>query len=357
MVYVEKYLGGIILIEVKNLTKKYGDRVAVNDISFKADGGRIYGFLGPNGAGKSTTMNIITGCLAATEGQVLINGNDIYENPKKAKKCIGYLPEIPPVYPDMTPFEYLMFVGEAKGVKGDKLYEQVEWAIEKTGLGKMRSRTIKTLSKGYRQRVGIAQAIIGDPDIIILDEPMVGLDPKQIIEMRALIRELGENHTVFLSSHILSEISEICDHLLIISGGKIVAQGTIEELNTLINGNHTSLTVKGDLRTIEKVIESIKEINEYRTDVKKDGTVNLEISSEKDIRELLFNRFAEIKFPILYMSGSEKNLETIFLTYTDPNAEFKEEFPAEELFEEKEEAEAYTPLFSDKDETKGDDRK
>ena len=221
------------MIAVKNLTKKYGDFAAVRDVSFTMEKGRVYGFLGPNGAGKSTTMNIITGCLAATSGSVTIDGLDIYEDAVDAKKKIGYLPELPPLYTDMTPDEYLLFVGRAKGLRGDALYEEVERVEKRTGLTEMRARLIKNLSKGYRQRVGIAQAILGDPEIIILDEPTVGLDPLQIIEIRELVRELGENHTVILSSHILSEISAVCDYVIIIAHGEIVASDTIENLTCM----------------------------------------------------------------------------------------------------------------------------
>ena len=205
------------MIEVNHLTKKYGNNTAVDDVSFKIRNGRIYGFLGPNGAGKSTTMNIIAGCLAATDGTVLINGCDICNDPIEAKKQIGYLPEIPPLYTDMTPHEYLRFVAEAKGVKETKLDKQVNEVMELTGITHMKDRLIAGLSKGYKQRVGIAQAMLGNPDIIILDEPTVGLDPQQIIDIRALIRKLGETKTVILSSHILAEIREVCDHIIITS--------------------------------------------------------------------------------------------------------------------------------------------
>ncbi|MBQ3591170.1 MAG: ABC transporter ATP-binding protein, partial [Clostridia bacterium] len=214
------------MIEVKHLVKRYGDFEAVRDVSFTVEKGRIYGFLGPNGAGKSTTMNIITGCLAATEGEVTINGYDIYEDPVEAKSCIGYLPEIPPLYTDMTPDEYLYFVGKAKGLKGKALEDGVDKVIAKTSLTPMRSRLIKNLSKGYKQRVGIAQAILGDPEIIILDEPTVGLDPLQIIEIRDLIQALGRDHTVILSSHILSEVQAVCQTVMIIHKGKLVACDT-----------------------------------------------------------------------------------------------------------------------------------
>ena len=216
------------MIRVSHLSKRYGDHTAVSDISFHIEKGVIYGFLGPNGAGKSTTMNILTGCLSATAGEVMILGHNIEEEPLKAKQHIGYLPEIPPVYMDMTPREYLLFVLEAKNVPKKDRAMQLASAMEKTGVTPMQHRLIRNLSKGYRQRVGIAQALLGDPEIIILDEPTVGLDPKQIIEIRELIRELGKSHTVILSSHILSEVQSVCDKVLIISGGRLLAVDTAE---------------------------------------------------------------------------------------------------------------------------------
>ncbi|MBQ4066333.1 MAG: ABC transporter ATP-binding protein [Clostridia bacterium] len=218
------------MIEVKNLSKKYGPIPAVKDISFKVDQGAVYGFLGPNGAGKSTTMNMICGCLAPTQGSITVNGFDIIGDAVEAKRCIGYLPEQPPLYMDMTPFEYLEFVALAKGLRKEELYDELEFVMEKTGIADVADRLIRNLSKGYKQRVGIAQAIVGDPDIIILDEPTVGLDPLQIIEIRSLIKELGEEHTVILSSHILQEIEAVCDHVIMISKGRIVADESFEAL-------------------------------------------------------------------------------------------------------------------------------
>ena len=211
------------MIEVEHLTKVYGTHTAVSDLNFQVDSGRIYGFLGPNGAGKSTTMNIMAGCLSATEGRVRIDGYDIFEQPGEAKRRIGYLPEQPPLYLSESPVEYLRFVGEAKGVRGAKLERQLEAVVDQTGLGPVAHRRIFALSKGYRQRVGIAQALLGGPEVIILDEPTVGLDPIQIIEIRGLIRELGQTHTVIFSSHILSEVQNLCDQILIISKGRLVA--------------------------------------------------------------------------------------------------------------------------------------
>ena len=218
------------MIEVRNLTKKYGDHEAVSDISFTVEEGHIYGFLGPNGAGKSTTMNIITGYMAATSGDVIINGHDILKEPRAAKSCIGYLPEVPPVYQDLTVREYLEFVAEIKGMKKQAKKDAVAEAVKTAMLEEVEQRLIKNLSKGYKQRVGLAQAIIGLPEVLILDEPTSGLDPKQIMEMRDLIKRLGDDHTVILSSHILSEVSAICDHVIMISGGKIVANDSLEAL-------------------------------------------------------------------------------------------------------------------------------
>lgn len=287
----------------------------------------IYGFLGPNGAGKSTTMNIITGCLAATSGEVTVNGHDIYEDPIGAKSSIGYLPEQPPLYTDMTPDEYLEFVGLAKGLTGDKLYRGIDRVIEKTGLGDYRERLIKNLSKGYKQRVGIAQAILGDPEIIILDEPTVGLDPRQIIEIRELIKELGESHTVILSSHILTEISAVCDYVIIIAHGKIVASDRLENLTKFYEGkNYVDLSVRGDLERVRRIIESVPGAGETEYEAKENGVVHARIATERsdDIRDTLFFRFADAKLPIIEMEYEEITLEKVFLELTGegkPNAE------------------------------------
>jgi len=249
------------MIEVTNLTKKYGDHLAVDHLSFKVEKGQIYGFLGPNGAGKSTTMNIMTGYLAATSGTVLINGHDIVKEPEAAKKCIGYLPELPPVYVDMTVREYLQFVAELKKVPKKEREDQILKVMAMTDILDMEKRLIKNLSKGYRQRVGLAQAILGFPQVIILDEPMVGLDPKQIIEIRDLIRELGENHTVILSSHILSEISAVCDHIMIISNGKLVASDSPEGLQKLMGDDKKlQMVIKGNAEDLEKIAAKIAEL-------------------------------------------------------------------------------------------------
>ena len=333
------------MIEVKNLTKKYGSHTAVKNISFTVEKGKIYGFLGPNGAGKSTTMNIITGCLAATEGEVLINGHDIFEEPQEAKRAIGYLPEQPPVYPDMTPEEYLRFVGEAKGLRGSDLTDQIEDVIAATSLEDVRRRLIKNLSKGYKQRVGIAQAMLGSPEIIILDEPTVGLDPMQIIEIRSLIRKLGETHTVILSSHILPEVSSVCDHVIIIAKGNLVADDTLENLSNYLTGDRSmDLTVRGDENKIRMALNEINGITEYdimpsKTD---EGAFDLTIRSgrDDDIREKVFFAFSDLRMPILNMSTEVITLEDVFLRLTaDPDADdgernglrINEEFVTEEI--------------------------
>ena len=307
------------MIEVKHLVKRYGDFEAVRDVSFTVEKGRIYGFLGPNGAGKSTTMNIITGCLAATEGEVTICGYDIYEDPVEAKSCIGYLPEIPPLYTDMTPDEYLRFVGKAKGLKGKALEDGVDRVIAKTSLTAMRNRLIKNLSKGYKQRVGIAQAILGDPQIIILDEPTVGLDPLQIIEIRDLIRELGKEHTVILSSHILTEISAVCDYVIIISGGKIVASDTIENLTKLNEGkSYIDLDIRASAEEVEAAAEALEGVAKREVTPGEDKThLRLEVDGKEDIRDAVFFAFADRRLPIIAMQYEEVTLEKVFLALTE----------------------------------------
>ena len=241
------------LIEVKNLVKQYGTHLALDDLSFTVEDNEIFGFLGPNGAGKSTTMNIITGYLAPTSGTVSIDGHDIVDDPIGAKKLIGYLPELPPLYMDMTPREYLKFVGEAKGVSKADLKDEIDRVMEKTAISDVQNQIIKTLSKGYRQRVGMAEAIIGSPKVIIMDEPTVGLDPMQIIEFRDMIRELGKDHTVIISSHILAEISEICHKIMIIVKGKLVAIDTPENLAATLGGDSENMSLEDIfLKYVEK---------------------------------------------------------------------------------------------------------
>lgn len=308
------------MIEIENLTKKYGDHVAVDHLSFRIDRGMIYGFLGPNGAGKSTTMNIMTGYIAATEGTVKINGYDILKEPEKAKKSIGYLPEIPPVYSDMTVYEYLKFVAELKKVPKEERKEQIEDIMEQTRVYDVKDRLIKNLSKGYKQRVGLAQAIIGYPEVIILDEPTVGLDPKQIIEIRELIKELAQKHTVILSSHILSEVSAVCDHIMIISKGKLVASDTPEGLMAMMKGGRQlMLSVKGRKESLEAVLKEYPQITDYRFETaKEEGCIctTLSIEGEEDIREKLFYRLCEEKMPIMELVPAERTLEDVFLELT-----------------------------------------
>lgn len=308
------------MIEVENLTKKYGSHTAVDHLSFRIDRGVIYGFLGPNGAGKSTTMNIMTGYIAATEGTVKINGYDILKEPEKAKKSIGYLPEIPPVYTDMTVYEYLKFAAQLKKVPKGERNKQIEDIMKQTRVEDVRDRLIKNLSKGYKQRVGLAQAMIGYPEVIILDEPTVGLDPKQIIEIRELIRELAKKHTVILSSHILSEVSAVCDHIMIISKGRLVASDTPQGLMTMMRGGkQLTLSVKGDRQALEKILKGLPSLKEYTyAEAREENMVcvTLNTEGEEDIREELFYWLSEAKLPIMELTVVEKSLEDVFLELT-----------------------------------------
>lgn len=308
------------MIEVENLTKKYGSHVAVDNLSFRVERGMIYGFLGPNGAGKSTTMNMMTGYIAATSGTVKINGYDILKNSEQAKKSIGYLPELPPVYPDMTVYEYLRFVAELKKVKKNERQVQIEDVMKQTQIEDVKGRLIKNLSKGYKQRVGLAQAIIGYPEVIILDEPTVGLDPKQIIEIRELIRELAKKHTIILSSHILSEVSAVCDHIMIISKGKLVASDTPEGLMTLLKGGRQmKLSVLGEQSKVEELLRSMESVKDFSMQPPRaEGMVSVNIRTEdtEDIRVELFHRLAAADMPIMELSLSEKSLEDVFLELT-----------------------------------------
>lgn len=308
------------VIEIKNLVKKYGNNVAVDNLNLNIEKGKVYGFLGPNGAGKSTTMNIITGYIGASSGTVTIDGNDIFKEPEKAKKCIGYLPELPPLYQDMTVEEYLRFVAELKQIPKKDRLDSVEKVLEMTQTKEVEKRLIRNLSKGFKQRVGIAQAILGMPEVIILDEPTVGLDPNQIIEIRQLIKKLGENHTVILSSHILSEISEVCEHIFIISKGKLVASGTEQELvEEMAGNNELTLEIKGDEAQIEQMLNGIDDICNYEfTNTKNSEVLKVNITGNKhtDIREKLFYACAEQKTPILAMEYNQMDLEDIFIELT-----------------------------------------
>lgn len=306
------------MIEVSHLTKRYGEHVAVSDLCFTIDKGKITGFLGPNGAGKSTTMNILTGCLGASEGEVRIGGHDIFEEPMEAKRLIGYLPEQPPVYPDMTPREYLRFVGKAKGVPNRELSEQMDRSARRAGISEVMDRLIRNLSKGYRQRVGIAQALLGNPQVIILDEPTVGLDPAQIIEIRDLIRALGRDHTVILSSHILSEVSAVCDSVLIIAKGRLVASDTPENLEKLLGGAATiELVAHAPRRAIEALLRQHPEWGAptFSEHAGEEG-VRVTLSGEGDPREALFYAFAQADMPIVEMRRVRASLEDVFLELT-----------------------------------------
>lgn len=316
------------MIEVKNLVKRYGDHTAVDHLSFEIEKGKIYGFLGPNGAGKSTTMNMITGYIASTEGTVVIDGHDILEEPEEAKKCIGYLPEMPPLYFDMTVLEYLKFVADLKKIPKDKKATMIEEIMEMVKITDMKNRLIKNLSKGYRQRVGIAQAVLGYPEVIILDEPTVGLDPKQINEIRDLIKGLKQKHTVILSSHILSEVSAVCDYVLIISHGKLVASDTPENLGKLAAGsNNLNLLVKGQRDTIRAALEAVEGVKEVT--VKKnqeEGVYAITVSAEEntDVREKVFYSMVNAGCPILEMQSKKVSLEEIFLELTESEKKDKD---------------------------------
>lgn len=307
------------MIEVSHLTKIYGDHYAIRDLNFKIEPGRIYGFLGPNGAGKSTTMNIMTGCLAATEGHVSVDGHDIFDDAEQAKKLIGYLPELPPLYTDMTPREYLEFVAKAKGVARQEIEEQVDYVLSVTKAEDVENRLIRNLSKGYRQRIGIAQALLGHPEVIILDEPTVGLDPLQIIEIRDLIRSLGKEHTVILSSHILSEVQAVCDSIMIISHGRLVASDTSENLERMFTGTaNLELVVKAEEEEIRSVLGSIEHVREIDCQPGEDGTVKVSVKTDsaESISEAVFFAFADIRKPILSMNTVQVSLEQVFLELT-----------------------------------------
>lgn len=313
------------VVEVKDLTKRYGKHIAVEGLSFTVEKGQIYGFLGPNGAGKSTTMNIMTGYLAPTDGEVLISGHDMMKDPEEAKQCIGYLPEVPPVYPDMTVSEYLKFAAELKHIPKKERKQNISEVMELTKVTEVSERLIKNLSKGYRQRVGLAQAILGEPDVVILDEPMVGLDPRQIIEMRDLIRELGRKHTVILSSHILSEVSAVCDHIMIISGGKLIASDTAEGLQGRIQSSFVlEAAVKASMQEVQAVLDTIDavvKVEEKPSNMPDCVTVLIRTKDNADIREELSMKLYEKKLPIMGMNLQEHSLEDIFLELTETGNE------------------------------------
>lgn len=334
------------MIQVEHLVKRYGGRTAVDDLTFTLEPGGIYGFLGPNGAGKSTTMNVMTGYIAADGGRVVIDGHDILRNPIAAKSCIGYLPEVPPLYTDMTVQEFLLFAAQLKLVPKRERKEQIEMLLDKLSLSEVSGRLIRNLSKGYRQRVGLAQALVGNPKVLILDEPMVGLDPKQIIEMRELIKSLAGEHTVILSSHILSEVSAVCDHILILSGGKLMASGSPEELQQMMQGKTAlTVTVIGEKEQAEAVLAQMEEVTQYHFEAgEEEGSIviHIETKEDADIRKALSVALAGAGMPILSMSRSERSLEDIFLELTEagPEVEMEEEAGSEDEVEMEEEPEA-----------------
>ena len=308
------------MIEVRNLVKDYFGHVAVNDLSFTVEAGEVVGFLGPNGAGKSTTMNIITGYISATSGQAIINGHDIFDEPEKAKKSIGYLPEQPPLYPDMTVAEYLKFVAELKKVKKSERAKMISDIMELTKVDNVKDRLIKFLSKGYKQRVGLAGAIMGYPEVLILDEPTVGLDPNQIIEIRELIKSLSTKHTILLSSHIMQEISAVCDKIIIINNGRLMAYDTPDNIARVMEeSKEFYVTVKGDMDRVRESVEAISGISsvEYEPG-ENDSEIRMVIKTHDnlDVREQLFNKMALMNTPIIEMRYHEVSLEEIFLSLT-----------------------------------------
>lgn len=339
------------MIEVRNLVKKYGNHLAVDHLDFKLESGKVYGFLGPNGAGKSTTMNIMTGYLGATEGQVIIGGRDILKEPEAAKKQIGYLPEQPPLYMEMTVREYLEFAAELKKIPRREREEAVEEVERLVKVKAVEERLIKNLSKGYRQRVGLAQAVLGFPDIIILDEPTVGLDPKQIIEIRELIRRLSKEHTVILSSHILAEIREVCDYILIISRGKLVASDTPENLEKMLGESDTvEIETEAEPAVIEGALKNVPGIERVVVMEKTDGIIRAQIHEKKgeDVRARIFSAFAGRGLTLLTLRRLSVSLEDVFMELTQ-----KETVPEAFIKKQKEIAASWTeeqPDVEDQDE-------
>ncbi len=313
------------MIEIEHLTKRYGEHTAVSDLSFQIDGVGVYGFLGPNGAGKSTTMNVMTGCLSATEGSVRIDGYDIFEQPQQAKRRIGYLPEQPPLYLNESPAEYLRFVGEAKGLRGGELTRQIEDVIAQTGIADVKNRRIAALSKGYRQRVGIAQALLGDPKVIVLDEPTVGLDPIQIIEIRELIERLGQSHTVIFSSHILSEVQTVCDRILIIAKGKLIAFDTAENLEKLLlSPGEVSILADANAGETRRILSGVEHITELTVGETENGCTAAALKTDcEDVHTLsraVFTAFAASGSALLEMSVKKADLEEVFIELTEGEA-------------------------------------
>lgn len=322
------------MIQVEHLTKRYSGHTAVEDISFQVPEGTICGLLGPNGAGKSTTMNVLTGYISASEGKVSIAGWDILEQPAKAKACVGYLPEQPPLYLDMTPAEYLDFAAELKDVARKERSQQVAQVMERTGLVEFQHRLIKQLSKGYRQRVGLAAALLGNPKVIILDEPTVGLDPAQVIEIRSLIRELGREHTVILSSHILSEVSALCDHVLIIAKGKLVAQGTPEELARQLEAKtQLRVTALGQAQPVQQALQCLEGVESIQIMEQKgdEVTVELQVAQGLDLRAAVSENLAKAGCPVLGLVVDTMSLEDVFLQLTEQQEPEQQEAEQQEL--------------------------
>ncbi len=329
------------MIEVKNLTKFYGDLKAVDNISFSVKDGTVCGFCGPNGAGKSTTMNIMTGCLSATSGNVTIGGYDIFEQPVEAKKLIGYLPEQPPLYLEETPREYLRFIAEAKKIPGKDVRGEIEKVMEETQISDVADRLIKNLSKGYRQRVGIAQTLLGNPKVIILDEPTVGLDPIQVVEIRDLIKGLGKKHTVILSSHILSEVQQMCDEIIIIAKGRLLAYDTAENLEKMLQPKVTLEVQTDALRgEAEAVLGTIEEAGDVEYTEDEEGLLTIRLTADPEnelqIRRSLSLKFAEIDRAVLKSEKVKANLEDIFIELTNSGPEDTDEAEETDDFEETE---------------------
>ena len=308
------------MIEVSNLTKKYGQHVAIDALNFSVNKGEILGFLGPNGAGKSTTMNIITGYLSATQGSVTVDGHDVLEEPTLVKKRLGYMPEFPPLYPDMTVCEYLDFVSDIKKVDREAKKASMEKIMDLIKIHDVSKRLIKNLSKGYKQRVGLAQALIGNPPVLILDEPTIGLDPKQIIDIRNLIKELGKEHTIILSSHILPEVTAVCGRVIIIHKGKIVASDTIDNLSENMRGSsRLSIRVAGGQEECLPKIQALAEVKKAEVlGSREAGTVDIsvEAEAEADVRKPVFMAMSKAQCPILMMRSVDLTLEDIFIQLT-----------------------------------------
>ena len=320
------------MVEVNDLVKRYGNHLAVDHLSFRVEAGQVYGFLGPNGAGKSTTMNLMTGYLGPTSGQVLVDGVSVTEDPERAKRSIGYLPELPPLYPDMGVEEYLFFCARLKRVPKGEWESQVDRVMEMTDTAAVADRLIAHLSKGYKQRVGLAQALLGFPKLLILDEPTVGLDPKQILEMRTLIRQLAKDHTILLSSHILSEVQEVCDHVLIINHGKKVADGTPAQLTAMLTGASALLvTVRGEAEKGQTLLEGTVPGGRviHLAGDGAESAFRVEPTPGSDPREAIFRACAGADLPLLDMHYDAMSLEDVFLRLTDDQPEAAEEAPDE----------------------------